>query len=397
MPREDLDADASEFQLSLVRNDLLFRAQRAVGLIPAAGLGVGRRAVALALFTWVPIAVWALLAGRALPGQQTAEPLLQHFGVTVRCLVAIPLLVIAEAVAHALTLYLIPYFVRSGLVREDDRPRFRAILQGVAQLRDRSLPWVLIGGAVLAWMVLAPPHAGQHELIWAESSGDQAHFGFGGIWFLYVVRPVFMALLLAWLWRLMLLFVLMGRIAKLDLALVPTHPDRCAGLGFLELLPATFSAVVLAVSAVLASRWAHDVLYHGVDVKSLAVPAGVFVVSVLLLFLAPLLPFGSRLRAAKRNALLDYGALVGRHGRGVHARWIEGREVADDDLLSAPELGPVADTAALYQSVSQMRGAPIGKQSLVVLALPAILPLLAVVAIQIPIKDILIKLLKTLV
>ena len=351
----------------------------------------------LALLTWLPIAVWALVAGRALPGQQAAEPLLQHFGVTVRCLVAIPLLVIAEAVAHALTTHLIPYFVRSGLVSDADLPRFRAILQGVARLRDRSLPWVLIGGVVVAWMALAPPHAGQHELTWAESPDGHSRFGFGGAWFLYVVRPVFLALLLAWLWRLGLLFVLMSRIAKLDLALVPTHPDRCAGLGFLELLPATFSAAVLAASAVLASRWAHDVLYHGVDVKSLAAPAGVFVATMLLLFLCPLLPFGSKLRAAKRNALLDYGALVGRHGRGVHARWIEGRAVIDDDLLSAPELGPVADTAALYQSVAQMRGAPIGKQSLLMVALPAILPLLAVVAIQIPIKDILIKLLKTLV
>lgn len=397
MPAEDLDADVTEFRLSLVRNDLLFRVQRAVGLIPATGLGVGRRAIALALFAWLPIAVWAFVAGRALPGQQAAEPLLQHFGVTVRCLVAIPLLVIGEAVAHALTMHLIPHFVRSGLVSEADRPHFRAILSGVARLRDQSLPWILIGGAVVAWMALSPPHAGQHELTWAESGDGHSGFGFGGIWFLYVVRPIFTALLLAWVWRLALLLLLMSRIAKLDLGLVPTHPDRCAGLGFLESLPAVFSAVVLAASAVLASRWAHDVLYHGVDVKSLGAPAGVFVVAMLLLFLSPLLAFGSKLRVAKRDALLDYGALVGRHGRGVHQRWIEGRTLADDGLLSAPELGPVADTAALYESVSQMRGAPIGKPSLLVIALPAILPLLAVVAIQIPIKDILVKLLKTLV
>jgi hypothetical protein len=118
---------------------------------------------------------------------------------------------------------------------------------------------------------------------------------------------------------------------------------------------------------------------------------------MLLLFLAPLLAFGSKLRIAKRDALLEYGALVGRHGRGVHQRWIEGRPVDEDDLLTAPELGPVADTAALYESVSQMRGFPIGKPTLIAIALPALLPLLAVVAIQVPIKDILIKLLKTLI
>ncbi len=390
------NAEANEFQISLVRNDLFFRAQRAIGLIPATGLGVGRRALALALFTWAPIAVWAAIAQRALPGAVTSEPLFQHFGVTVRCLVAIPLLVIAEGVAHAMTTRLVPHFVRSGLVRDADRERFCAILEGVARLRDRSLPWILIGSAVAAWLLLGPPTGDQHELSWAADSDAPTHFGFGGIWFLYVVRPIFVALVLAWLWRLFLFFMLMSRIAKLDLELVPTHPDRAGGLGFLETLPSVFSAVVLAASAVLASRWAHDVVYHGMDVQSLRLPGIVFVVSMLLLFLAPLLPFGSKLRAAKRKALLDYGALVGRHGRGVEQRWIRGESV-DDALLAAPEIGPVADTVALYEAVSRMRTVPIGRPTLLMIVLPALLPLLAVFAIQVPIKEILKKLVTTLI
>ncbi len=52
-----------------------------------------------------------------------------------------------------------------------------------------------------------------------------------------MARPIFLALLLGWLWRLILLCVLFHRIARLDLALVPTHPDRDGGLGFLEATP----------------------------------------------------------------------------------------------------------------------------------------------------------------
>jgi hypothetical protein len=393
MPNDDV---TSAFQLSLVRNDLLFRAQRAIGLVPATGLGIGRRALVLALVTYAPIAVWAAFADRALPGAATSEPLFQHFGVTVRCLVAIPLLVIAEGVAHAMTTRLFPHFVGSGLVVDGDRDRFRAILAGIARLRDLSLPWIVIASLLLAWVVLGPPVAAQHELIWADAAEGGHHFGFGGLWFLYVARPIFFALLLAWLWRLALLFLLTSRIAKLDLSLVPTHPDRAGGLGFLETLPAAFSMVVLAMSAVLASRWAHDVLYHSVDVNSLRVPAAVFVVAMIVLFIAPLLPFASRLRAAKRKAVLQYGALVARHGRGVQRRWIEGEPV-DDELLAAPEIGPVADTAALYESVAHMRTLPIGRSTLLMIAVPAILPLLVVAAIQIPIKEILKKLLTTLI
>src|SRR5262245_3940859 len=108
----------SEPTFSLIRGDLLFRAQQAVSLIPASGgLGVGRRAVFLALVTWLPIVAWASVTGRALRGT-VDEPLLEHFGVHVRCLVAIPLLVLADATTHAMSARFIPYFSTSGLVDE---------------------------------------------------------------------------------------------------------------------------------------------------------------------------------------------------------------------------------------------------------------------------------------
>jgi hypothetical protein len=96
---------------SLVRGVRLFRVQRVLGLIPRdGGLGVGRRAVLLALLAWLPVVVWAAMTGRALPGR-VSEPLFEHFGVHVRCLVAIPLFIVAEATVHAMSMQLVPYFV----------------------------------------------------------------------------------------------------------------------------------------------------------------------------------------------------------------------------------------------------------------------------------------------
>jgi hypothetical protein len=45
--------------------------------------------------------------------------LLQHFSVHVRCLVAIPLLIMAEIVAQGMIGRLMPQFVRSGLVSDE--------------------------------------------------------------------------------------------------------------------------------------------------------------------------------------------------------------------------------------------------------------------------------------
>ena len=156
---------------------------------------------------------------------------------------------------------------------------------------------------------------------------------------------------------------------------MPTHADRAGGLGFLEKLPTAFSLFALAVSSVLASQLAHEVVYHGVHVQSLK----------------------GLLAATKRQALLEYGTLVGQHGRLVRRRWILGETLDDDSLLEAQEIGPVADTLALYDAVKNMRVAPIGKSAIMGVTLPALIPLLILFSIEVPIKDVLTKLLGILV
>ena len=391
-------ASTDELAFSLVRHDPWFRLQRAIGLIPANGQGIVRRCLIFALVTWVPLAIWALYWRRAFPGV-IAEPLLQHFGVHVRCLLAIPMLVIAEIAGHMIPQDFARYFVTSGLVPDDARPRFVQILRSTERLRDAWPAWATILGIVLLVGTVEPGDSThQHELVWAtEDVAGRTGFGFAGWWFLHVLRPLITALLLVWVWRLVVCVVLLWRISRLDLHLVPTHPDRTGGLGFLEDFPIIFSPIVFALSAVLASRWGHDVFYHAVDVYSFAIPLAVFVSVMLILFLGPLVLFARRLHHFKRRGVRDYGALVGQHGRLVRRRWISNEQIPEAPLLQAAELGPVIDTVSMYEVVEQIRPAPIGKQSLLAVLLPALIPMLPVIAIQIPLKDILIGLLKTLI
>jgi hypothetical protein len=371
-------------------DDVALRLQRQVGLVPARGLGVVRRAVFFALLTWLPLVAWALYMGRILPGG-VDEPLVMHFGVHVRFLLAVPALILGEAMAHRVSTTLIPYFLTSGVVPPAQRGAFVRVVASVARLRDRALPWVLIAVLVGAWTILQPIAVGAdagHEAKWAS---EGVGLGFGGWWFLYVSRPIFSILLVAWLWRLVLVFVLLKRIARLDLSIVPTHPDGAGGLGFVKDMPKAFSLFAFATSAVLASRLAHDVMYHDVSVLSLKVVLAGFVLLVVLVCIAPLLALIGPLAAAKRRALLEYGALVGEHGRLVRRRWILGETPEDDALLQAPEIGPVADTAAIYESVSRMRPLPFGKSTLLGIAVPTLIPILVLLSTQVPIKDVLKK------
>jgi hypothetical protein len=393
----DTHASTDELAFSLVRHDPWFRLQRAIGLIPAGGLGIVRRCLIFALVTWLPIAIWALYWRRAFPGV-VGEPLLQHFGVHARCLVAIPLLVVAELVGDMVSSHFVPYFVKSGLVQDDMKSKFIHILRSAERLRDGWYAWVSMLVIMLLMVLIGDKDATHlHELNWAdEGDAGNLHLGFGGWWYLFVMRPVFIWLLLAWVWRLVVCLVLLWRVSRLNLHLVPTHPDRAGGLGFLEDIPLIFSPVIFASSAVLASRWGHDVFYHDVDVYSFAIPLGVYVAAMLILFLGPLVVFAPILRRLKRQGLLEYGTLVGQHGRLVKRRWIYQESIPEAPLLQAAELGPVIDTVSMYEVITQIRPAPISKPALLAIVLPAILPMLPVMAIQIPLKDVLFKLLKML-
>jgi hypothetical protein len=327
-----------------------------------------------------------------------AEPLLAHFGVQSRLLVAVPLFILAEGQAHAVAMRLLPHFLDSGVVRGAEIPRFRAALEGIARLRDATLPWISILALGVGLSTITEVVHQSHEVAWAVADGaSRSGLRFGAWWFLYIARPIYLAFLFAWLWRVALFCLLLARVAKLDLSIVPTHPDRAGGLGFLEKLPTIFAPVVLAVGTVLASRWAHDVLYHEVDVQSLRFQMGGFVAVSALLFSSPLFVFMSVLMRAKRQAMLDYGALVGRHGRLVRDRWILGRPVEDDALLNAPELGPLADTGPAYDAVTAMRVLLAGKGAVAPLVLAAAIPIVAVLAIDVPLAKILSALAKALI
>jgi hypothetical protein len=389
------EGDTADF--SLVREGPLHDIQRAAHLIPAGRFGVFRRMAVVIAIGWLPLVLWALWNRRAIESG-AIEPLLQHFGVHARFLVAVPLLLLAEPVAEAVGRRIVSYFVTSGLVPPAERPAFLEILRhGRRLLRSR---WALAAiAAIVAALAVSGAAASRHphELQWAVTAdGAGEHATFASWWFLWVSLPLYQVLLFAWLWRVAVATRLLWRISRLDLELVATHPDRCGGLGFLEALPNAFALVIAATAAVLSARWGHDVLYHGTPLASLRLPLAVYLGLVLVISLGPLLVFVPRLAALKRKSLLTYGALVGRHGRLVERRWLRGEPIDDDALLNAPELGPVADTLALYQAVANLRPAPIGKRSIITAAAAAVLPMIPMAAMQVPLKDQLLGLIKIL-
>ncbi|RYD40166.1 MAG: hypothetical protein EOP83_35675, partial [Verrucomicrobiaceae bacterium] len=207
----------------MVHDDPWFHLQERLGLVPKNGKdGVVRRALIFCLLAWLPLVVWAWVTGRAFDSV-TGEPLLKHYSVHTRFLIALPALIFGERVARSTLKRLLPRFVQMGLVGEEKVPAFQKLIADLIHLRNSTLPWVAVVGVIAAAAFFPDTSLHLEELNWAK---DGPNFGFGGWWFLLVSRPIYQLFLFSWMWRVVLTFVMFRRIVKLGLNLLPPHPDR---------------------------------------------------------------------------------------------------------------------------------------------------------------------------
>ena len=159
-------------------------------------------------------------------------------------------------------------------------------------------------------------------------------------------------------------------------------------MGFIGQYPAVFSALVFALSCVVAAAVAKMNFHAGIDFRVfMFVIVGWLALTILFLAI-PLTAFMQPLGRLKKQALLDYGALASRHNRAFEHRWLRGR-TNDEDILGTPDISSLADLATSYEAVRRMSPLLLSKQSVIPLALAVLVPMIAVGATELPVRDLL--------
>jgi hypothetical protein len=353
----------------------------------------GRRAIVIRIVVavavaWAPLVVLTAIAGK-LFGPPSSEPFSHELRLHAALLVALPMFVFSMTPLYLAVRRTALHFVRSGLVAPQDVERYHGELAKVARLRDSSLAQFLVALVVLGFI-----YGGGRTLTadlprWAVDEGSGARaVSAAGWWFTFVARPVFAMWLGMSVFRWIVYVVLMARLARLPLRLVPTHPDGCGGLAFVGALPRTFGATICGLASVLAASFAADMLWRGANLDSLSIPVVVFIATIVVLVLGPLALFAPGALAARKQAALEYGALSARHARLFEERWLKGRP-PDDELMSAPEISALCDIDAPLSRVIKMRTAPVTRDLLLAIVLPALAPFLPVVLIEVPLAELL--------
>jgi hypothetical protein len=355
---------------------------------------VKRRVIFFSLFTWLPLLVLSLLSGDAVGGA-IKVPFFYDVDAHVRFLVALPLLLVAELVVHQRIKLIIRQFVERGIVLPHARPNFEAIIGSAMRLRNSVLVEVLL----IVLVLMAGHYIWSSQVVlkaatWYTAVADGQHqYSPAGYWYAFVSIPIFQFLLMRWYFRIFIWARALWQVSRMDLHLVPTHPDRAAGLGFLGGSAAALMPLLLSQGALLAGQIANNIFYEGKTLLDFKPEIVVAVVFLLLLVLGPLCVFAPRLAQVKREGLLEYGALASRYVEGFDQKWLRGGAPPDEQLVGTGDIQSLNDLAGSFEIVHSMRRFPFDKTVLLQTAIAALVPLLPLALTMISLEDLVKRLL----
>jgi hypothetical protein len=379
---------------SLVLGGPLFQLWRRFGMAGDALQLLRRRLVFLTLLAWAPLAVLSIAEGHAWDG--SGLPFLRDVELHARFLLAMPLLIVAELVVHTRMRPVVGQFLDRGLIADSDRPAFDAAIQSAIRLRNSVraelalIAFVYVVGVGVVWRT----QTGLDVASWQGASIDgRWQPTLAGWWLALFSLPLFQFLLLRWYFRVFLWTRFLWHVSRLDLKLVPTHPDRCGGLGFLSGIVYAFTPLLLAQGVVLSGMIAARIFYAGAQLPQFKVDLIGLTAVMVLVVLAPLLVFGRRLEAAKRLGLREYGTLAQRYVREYDEKWLRGTP-PDEPFVGSADIQSLADLGNSFDVIKEMRLVPFTITTVFQLAVVTLVPVLPLMLTMIPLEELLDRLIK---
>jgi hypothetical protein len=369
-----LEAEKSD-DFSLVLGGPLYQLLLRSGLIRPPPLGhLGWRVGVITALTWLPLVALTILGGRFAGGVHV--PFLYDIEVQTRLLFSVPLMILAELVVYHRMRPLVVQFVERQIITDGVRPAFDAVVSSALRLRDSLAAEI----ALLFLVVLAGPY------VWREASALRSDTWYAtvtrsglshtpaGYWYAFVSIPVFQFILLRWYYRTFIWCRFLFQVSRLDLNLVPLHPDRRCGLGFLGDVAFAFAPLLMAHSGLIAGFVANRILHYGAVLPNYKLDLLGMSVLLLVVVLGPLCVFTPKLNRARLDGLRTYGRFASTYVVDFAGKWTRGAMPAEP-LLGSADIQSLADVDNSFAIVREMRLVPFGRETIVPFLVAIALPL----------------------
>jgi hypothetical protein len=391
-----LAAPASQMDFSLVLGGPLYQLLRRAHLVNDAFGLVRTRLVIIVAVAWVPLLVLSMVEGQA-RGGTAVVPFLRDAEAQVRFLVALPLLVYAELIVHQRLRLVVRQFLDRKLIPDDELLRFDAAVAAAFRLRNSvvaELTLVAIVYAVGVMGVWRHYVALSGTATWyATPAGDGMALSTTGLWYALVSLPLFQFLLIRWYFRMLIWTRFLWQVSRIELRLIPTHPDRVGGLGFLSNISYAFTPLALAHGAMVAGPIANRIFYLGAALPNFKAEAALIVLFVMLLVFGPLLVFWPQLAGAKRTGLREYGTLAERYVREFDRKWLRGGAPPEELLVCSADIQSLADLGNSFEVVKTMRFTPMTRDAVLRVAAATVAPIVPLFLTMMSLEELVRKLL----
>jgi len=360
---------------SLMRGGPVYRLLRALKLI-----GPNRRtthlvALMLTLIAVAPLVVLTALDGTLLPGFTVVKmPLLGDYTLIARFLIAMPLLVLAAPICDDFVRQALIQFSRSRMVHPIQRGPFDAAILRMKHLRDSSTPEIVCFLLAIAPALLYALPVGLLRGVsdWAHIGGEPTAAGY---WLGIVSTSIFRFVNLIWVWRFLLWAWLLWRFSRLDLDVRAAHPDGAGGLGFLGVIQQRFGILAVAGGVMLTGYCMNHMIYLDYSINAFKHLLVGYVITAVVVILAPLLVMGPLLAKAKRNGVLLYSLLGHEASHTFDRRWLSERAADAPSLLDTGDASAICDFTAVYATVRGMAIVPVSRWNLAWVLVCATVPL----------------------
>jgi hypothetical protein len=224
---------------------------------------------------------------------------------------------------------------------------------------------------------------------YGKDGGGELRPTLAGLWFGFVSLPVFQFVLARWYFRLFIWARFLWHVSRIELRLVPTHPDYAGGLGFLGNISQAFAPLLAAQGVLLAGVMANKIFYAGAKLVDFKLEIVALLLVMLFFVLGPLLVFIPQMARAKRVGRREYGELAQRYVREFDDKWLRGGAPEGEALIGSADIQSLADMGNSFQVVRQMSIVPFGKDTIIQLAVIALLPVAPLVLTMIPLGELL--------
>jgi hypothetical protein len=388
------DAVPALRNFSLVLGGPLYQLLRKAHLDDDAVSHLKRRILVICGIVWLPLFVLSASTGLLTGGVRI--PFLHDIESHARFLVAIPLMLVAELVVHQRTRGIVAQFVERKLVTEESMARFKKAIAGAIAWRNS-----IAAEVALILIVLPLGYYLRTDVFALKTSTWYATAGptgpvptLPGLWFFWVSNPALQFLFLRWLFRLAIWGRFLWQVSRIELDLIPTHPDRNAGLGFLGGSAYAFSPLLASFSAMVAGLVASRIVFEGAKLPDFKLEIVSLVAIGMALVFGPLTVFAPRVMAAKRSAKRSYGRFAAEYMRGFDRRWIQGSGGDIEAALGSADIQSLADLDNAYTIIKETKPVPFSRDTVLQLVWATLLPFVPLVFTMIPFEELLDRLVK---